>query len=97
MLPAPFRSMCLRAVQLDLLAMEPAAERQRRRGLAQPVGCQKFARPVSCSDGPGSPYGIMIIRVPAPALSHLRQGLRLASPARPVIGIQGRRAARAAA
>jgi len=38
-----------------------------------------------------------IIRVPAPALSHLRPALRLAGPARPVIGIQGRRAARAAA
>ena len=39
----------------------------------------------------------MIIRVPAPALSHLRPGLRLAGPARPVIGLQERRAARAAA
>jgi len=39
----------------------------------------------------------MIIRVPAPALSHLRPALRLAGPARPVIGLQGRRAARAAA
>src|SRR5271166_7103171 len=39
----------------------------------------------------------MIIRVLAPALSHLRPGLRLAGPARPVIGRQGRRAARAAA
>src|SRR5215472_10237911 len=34
---------------------------------------------------------------PAPALSHLRPALRLAGPARPVIGLQGRRAARAAA
>ena len=39
----------------------------------------------------------MIIRVPAPALSRLRPALRLADPARPVIGLQGRRAARAAA
>jgi hypothetical protein len=39
----------------------------------------------------------MIIRVPAPALSHLRPALRLAGPARPVIGRQGRRAARPAA
>ena len=39
----------------------------------------------------------MIIRVLAPALSHLRPALRLAGPARPVIGRQGRRAARAAA
>ena len=34
--------------------------------------------------------GIMIIRVPAPALSHLRPALRLASPARPVIRFQER-------
>jgi hypothetical protein len=39
----------------------------------------------------------MIIRVPALALSRLRPALRLAGPARPVIGLQGRRAARAAA
>src|SRR5271169_766445 len=39
----------------------------------------------------------MISRVPAPALSHLRPALRLAGPARPVIGLQGRRATRAAA
>ena len=39
----------------------------------------------------------MIIRVLAPALPHLRPALRLAGPARPVIGLQGRRAARAAA
>jgi hypothetical protein len=39
----------------------------------------------------------MARRVPAPALSHLRPGLRLAGAARPVIGLQGRRAARAAA
>src|SRR5208283_4208142 len=39
----------------------------------------------------------MIIRVHAPALSHLRPGLRLAGPARPVISLQERRAARPAA
>jgi transposase InsO family protein len=39
----------------------------------------------------------MIICVFAPALSHLRPGLRLAGSARPVIGLQGRRTARAAA
>ena len=39
----------------------------------------------------------MIIRVPAPALSRLRPALRLADSARPIIGLQGRRAARAAA
>src|ERR1035438_9905287 len=39
----------------------------------------------------------MIIRVLAPALSHLRPALRLAGRARPVGSLQGRRAARAAA
>jgi len=39
----------------------------------------------------------MIIRVSPTALPHLRPALRLACPARPVIGLQGRRAARAAA
>src|SRR4249920_3592354 len=39
----------------------------------------------------------MIIRVPAPALSHLRPALWLAGPAWPVIGLQGRRTAGAAA
>jgi putative transposase len=39
----------------------------------------------------------MIIRVLAPALPHLRPALRLAGPARPVISLQGRRAARATA
>src|SRR6185437_8966230 len=39
----------------------------------------------------------MAIRVPAPPLSRLRPGLRPAGPARPVIGLQGRRAGRAAA
>src|SRR5437868_6167223 len=39
----------------------------------------------------------MIIRVPPPALSHLRPALRLAAPARPVIRLQGRRTAGAAA
>src|SRR5438876_8220246 len=37
----------------------------------------------------------MIIRVLAPALPHLRPALRLADPGRPVISLQGRRAARA--
>ena len=46
--------------------------------------------------GHGQPYGIMIIRVLASALSHLRPALRLAGPARPVIGLQGRGVARAA-
>ncbi len=32
----------------------------------------------------------MIICVPAPALSHIRSALRLAGPAQPVIGLQGR-------
>src|SRR5271165_5724785 len=37
------------------------------------------------------------IRVFAPALSRLRPALRLADSARPVVGLQGRRVARAAA
>jgi hypothetical protein len=41
--------------------------------------------------------GIMMIHVRAPALSHLRPGLRLADTARPLDSLQGRRAARAAA
>src|SRR5689334_15070673 len=45
----------------------------------------------------GQLHGIMIIRVPAPALPHLRPALRLADPARPVIGLQEHRTARAAA
>ena len=52
---------------------------------------------MTCGGRQGQPYGIMIIRVPAPALSHLRPGLRLAGPARPVIRFQERRTARAAA
>ena len=39
----------------------------------------------------------MIIRVSPPALSHLRAAMQLAGLARPVVGHQGRRAARAAA
>src|ERR1017187_8416182 len=40
---------------------------------------------------------MMISRVPPPAPSHLRPALRLAGPARPLIGLQERRTARAAA
>src|ERR1035438_10157308 len=40
---------------------------------------------------------MMIIRVPALALPHVRPALRLAGPARPVIGLQGRGVARAEA
>ena len=47
--------------------------------------------------GRGQVCGMMIDRVPAPALSHLRPAQRLAGPARPFIGLQGRGAARAAA
>src|SRR6516225_236559 len=62
-----------------------------------PCGVPEVCMPMSCGDGQGRPYGIMIIRVPAPALSHLRPALRLAGPTRPVIGLQECRAARAAA
>jgi hypothetical protein len=47
------------------------------------VGCQKSAWPVNCGDGLGQVCGMMVDRVPAPALSHLRPALRLAGPARP--------------
>ena len=40
---------------------------------------------------------MMISRVASPALPDLRPALRLAGPARPLVGVQGRRAARAAA
>src|SRR5450755_60988 len=40
---------------------------------------------------------MMIDRVSPPALSHLRAAVQLAGPARPVVGLQGRGAARAAA
>src|ERR1035441_6874650 len=40
---------------------------------------------------------MMIARVPPPALSHLHPGLRLAGPARPLIGVEERGTARAAA
>jgi hypothetical protein len=42
-------------------------------------------------------YGIMSIRVLAPALPHLRPDLRLDGSSQPVIGLQERRAARSAA
>jgi hypothetical protein len=64
---------------------------------ALPVGSRKSVWPVSCSDGPGPAVGMMIIRVPAPALPRHRPALRLAGPARPFIALQRRRAARAAA
>ena len=62
-----------------------------------PAGCQKSAWPVSCSDDQRRLCGMMIIRVSPPALSHLRAAVQLAGPTRPVISLQGRRAARAAA
>src|SRR5580704_6876527 len=40
---------------------------------------------------------MIIVRFPAPALSHLRPALRLAGLARSVVGLQERRALRAAA
>lgn len=56
---------------------------------------QKSAYPVTCNDG-NQPDGIMVIHVSASALSHLRPALWLAGPARPVVGLQGCRAACAA-
>jgi len=93
---APRLSWADRAV-LSALARQPAPPFAADRLPADRVGCQKSACPVSCGNDQCQLSGIMIIRVLAPALLHLRPGLRLAGPARPVIGIQGRRAARAAA
>jgi hypothetical protein len=62
-----------------------------------PCGVPKVCLACELRRWPGQQQGIMIIRVLAPALSHLRPALRLAGPARPVIGRQGRRVARAAA
>jgi hypothetical protein len=62
-----------------------------RSRLCATCGLQKSACPVTCGDGHGQSYGIIIIRVPASAPPHLRAALRLAGPARPVIGIQERR------
>jgi hypothetical protein len=39
------------------------------------VGCQNSAWPVSCSDGRGQSWGMIIIRVAPPALSRLRSAL----------------------
>src|SRR5260370_3215375 len=47
--------------------------------------------------GQGEREGRMIMRVSPPALSHLRAAVQLAGPARPVVGLKGRRAARPAA
>ena len=61
-----------------------------------PVGCQKSAWRVSCSDGLGPAVG-HDVRVPPTALPHLRPALRWPVLPRPVIGLQGRGVARAAA
>src|SRR6266516_3353268 len=45
----------------------------------------------------GARQDMMIGRVPSPALPDLRPALRLAGPARPLAGVQGRGAARPAA
>ena len=84
-LPRPDRFPLPRALQLQT-------------AIADPVGCQKSARPVSCSDAPRvSGRAMMIARVPPSALSDLHPGLRLADPARPLISVEKRGTAGAAA
>jgi hypothetical protein len=61
------------------------------------VGFQRSAWPVSCSDEPGSALGMMISRVPPPALPDLRPAVQLACPARPLVSLQECRVAGAAA
>jgi hypothetical protein len=57
---------------------------------ARPVGCQKSACPVTCCDGRGQPYGIMItVSLRLLYLIFIR-ALRLAGPARSFIRLQGR-------
>jgi hypothetical protein len=51
-------------------------------------GVPEVCMPCDLRRRPRAPYGIMTIRVPAPALPHLRPDLRLDGPARPVIGLQ---------
>jgi hypothetical protein len=71
---------------------------KRAKELADALTCgvPEVCMAVTWNDG-SQPWGIMVIRVPAPALSHVRPGLQPAGLARPVIGFQGRGAARAAA
>ncbi len=59
-------------------------------------GVPEVRMPCDLRRGQWQPYGIMITRVPSPALSHLRPALRLARPARPVISFEGCGAAGAA-
>ena len=61
------------------------------------VGCQKSARPVDRSKGQYQRQGMIAIHVRAPSAPDLHPPLRPAGPARPVLGIQGCGAARAAA
>src|SRR5436190_2923734 len=62
-------------------ARRPAGIRAR-----QPAGCHKSAWPVNCIEALGAADGMMIGRVPSPAIPDLRPALRLAGPARPVNG-----------
>ena len=54
--------------------VHPGHRHPLRQDHRHPVGCQKSAWPVSCGDDRGQLYGIMIIRVLAPSLSHLPSG-----------------------
>src|ERR1035441_2593493 len=70
---------------------KPRGTSGRRRGLS---GAKGRPIPVTWGDRRGMAAGMMISRVPPPALPDLRPALRLAGPARPIAGLQGRRVAR---
>src|SRR4029077_14686638 len=61
------------------------------------VGCQSLPIPVTWGDRRGVVWGMMISRVYPPALSDLRPRLRLADPARPIVSVDERGVAGAAA
>jgi hypothetical protein len=85
------------AQTLALHAVLPADLRSTGNSLMYTCGVSKVCMPCDLRRGPGQPDGIMIVHVPAPALSHFRPALRLADAARPVVAFQGCRVARAAA
>src|SRR5208282_6181949 len=80
------------------LAAEPDWALLLRSSLEPRTGCgvPEVRMPCDLWRGQWQPYGIMITRVPSPALSHPRPALRLARPARPVISFEGCGAAGAA-
>ena len=81
-LPRPVAGLHLRAVQLDLLAVEPAAERQRRGGLAQAGQRVQHG---------GGPHLVAVLEVAAAdLLQRLEDGVDLRGADRPEVGVPGR-------